>query len=103
MKRQFVLDTLRQHTEDLRALGVRRLDVFGSVARDDATSASDLDVIADIDYGDRVGLNRSAHRRAIADLLTALTGIPSVDVLNYPLKPHHRETTSALQDAIQVF
>ena len=36
-----------------REFGVRRLDVFGSVARGDGTSASDLDFLVEFDSPDR--------------------------------------------------
>ena len=49
MTRQTVLATLQAHQADLRALGVRRLDLFGSVARDDDGPASDVDVLVEFD------------------------------------------------------
>ena len=48
-------DTLKSiiddHRGDLRELGVRRVRVFGSVARDEATTSSDVDLIVDTDPG----------------------------------------------------
>jgi predicted nucleotidyltransferase len=49
MTRQTVLTTLQAHKADLRALGVRRLDLFGSVARDDDGPTSDVDVLVEFD------------------------------------------------------
>ena len=49
MTRQTVLATLQAHQADLRALGVRRLDLFGSVARDDDGPTSDVDVLVEFD------------------------------------------------------
>ncbi len=37
------LGTLEAHRDDLRRLGVRRIGLFGSAARGEATAASDLD------------------------------------------------------------
>ena len=48
MKRDEVLAVLRQQRETLRTrFGASRLALFGSVARDQATSASDVDVLVD--------------------------------------------------------
>ena len=50
MTRAHVLAILRDHREELaRAFGVRSLALFGSVARDQATPASDVDVLVEFD------------------------------------------------------
>ncbi len=56
MKREDVLRTLRDHREKLRRFRVASLWIFGSVARDDATDASDIDVLVEFEEGQRVGL-----------------------------------------------
>ena len=50
MTRQTVLATLRAHEADLRAQGVKHLDLFGSFARDEAGPTSDVDVIVEFDH-----------------------------------------------------
>jgi len=40
-----VLTTLKQHQADLTAFGVKSLAIFGSVARGDAESGSDIDIL----------------------------------------------------------
>ena len=49
MQRDNVLSILRQHQATLKTLGVRSLALFGSVARDEATSASDVDVLVEFE------------------------------------------------------
>jgi uncharacterized protein len=49
MDRGRVLETLREHEPELRAAGIVHLRVFGSVARGEATAASDVDLLADFD------------------------------------------------------
>ncbi len=44
-----VLNTLKAHQDELRELGVATLDLFGSVAREEATNASDVDLLASFD------------------------------------------------------
>ena len=48
-ERQRVLAILRGQGDELRRRGVRRLRLTGSVARGEATAASDVDFIAEID------------------------------------------------------
>ena len=43
------LETLRRSEPDLRARGVRRAAVFGSVARGDGRPDSDIDILVEID------------------------------------------------------
>lgn len=44
-----VLNTLRSHERELRAKGIRRLYLFGSVARGEAARNSDIDIMAEFD------------------------------------------------------
>ncbi|MGL5064845.1 MAG: nucleotidyltransferase family protein [Microcoleus sp.] len=49
MKREEVLEILAAHQDKLKALGVKSLDLFGSVARDEARSDSDVDFLVEFD------------------------------------------------------
>lgn len=53
MRRAEALERIGTHREELRALGVRSLSIFGSVARDEARADSDVDVIAE--FGEPIG------------------------------------------------
>ena len=44
-----ILDVVRSHRQELRQLGVRRLGLFGSAARGEATDASDLDFLVELE------------------------------------------------------
>ena len=44
-----ILDVLGKHREELRLRGARRIGLFGSAARGDATAASDLDFLVELD------------------------------------------------------
>lgn len=46
---EYVLVTLESHGDELRALGVRKLGLFGSVARGEASPDSDLDFVVEFD------------------------------------------------------
>ncbi len=47
MRRDDVLSILRSHRAELDELGVGSLALFGSVARDEATERSDVDLLVD--------------------------------------------------------
>ena len=47
LKREEVIEKLRGHREKIRALGAASLFLYGSVARDEATDESDIDVFFD--------------------------------------------------------
>jgi predicted nucleotidyltransferase len=71
-----VLDLLRAHREDLRAIGLRHADIFGSVARGEERPDSDVDILVDLDpdiVRDLLGYSRV--QRTLEDLI----GLP-VDI-----------------------
>ena len=45
MHKDGILAQLRAHEAELKAAGIARLAIFGSVARGDATDSSDVDVL----------------------------------------------------------
>lgn len=49
MERDEVLAALRAHQAEIATFGVRSLAVFGSVARDEAGPASDVDVLVEFE------------------------------------------------------
>lgn len=56
MRRDEALRILSEHREDIEEYGVMSLALFGSVARDDATSDSDVDILVEFDPEARVGM-----------------------------------------------
>jgi hypothetical protein len=72
------LRILRQHKAELRARGVRRAAIFGSVSRGEARPRSDLDVLIEIDDADRLTVFDFVRiKRAVAELFSG-----RVDVVN---------------------
>ncbi len=45
-----ILDLLVQRRGELKALGVRRIGLFGSAARGEALTASDLDFVVELEH-----------------------------------------------------
>ena len=98
MKRDDVLAVLRAHEADLRQRGVQHAALFGSVARGEATAASDIDIMVELDPAAPVGLFAYAGiKRYIAELFPE-----RVDVVNREaLKPALRRPAAA--DTIYAF
>lgn len=94
LDKQSVLDLLCAHRDRLNEFAVKRLFLFGSVARDEATAESDVDFLVELERP--VGLFPFL---GLQDYLEALLGC-SVD-LGTPnsLRPYLRETV--LREAIR--
>ena len=93
-----VLQILRAHKGELRAMGVSHAAVFGSVARGEARANSDIDVLVDLDRERPIGIFEYARLKLyIGELFGS-----SADVVNRrTLKPLLRD--SILRDAIDAF
>jgi predicted nucleotidyltransferase len=98
MNSREALETLRRSEQALRARGVRRAALFGSVARGENRPGSDIDIMVEIDPDahitvfDYVGL-----KEYIAGLFDGPVDVVSRD----GLKPYVRPT--AMTDAIYAF
>jgi len=92
------LETLRRSEPALRARGVRRAAVFGSVARGDSDPGSDIDIMVEIDPEAHLTVFDYA---GLKDFIASLFEGP-VDVVNRDsLKPYVRP--AATIDAIYAF
>jgi uncharacterized protein len=96
MKRDQVLAIVAAHQEQLQAMGVKSLDLFGSVARDEARSDSDVDFLVEFDRP--IGLFEFNQVQLYLEDILGLTvdiGTPEA------LKDHLREPV--LREAIRAF
>ena len=98
MKREDALSILRRSEGDLRARGVRRAALFGSVARGESGAGSDIDIMIEVEPEARITVFDYADlKEYIAGLFDAPVDVVSRD----SLKPHLRPTATA--DAIYAF
>jgi predicted nucleotidyltransferase len=97
MRRNLVIEKLRDHADAIRARGVTALYLYGSAARDDAGENSDVDLFADVDY-QRFGFIPFMDLR---DYLAELLGCKVDFTTRNALHPDLRERITS--SAIKVF
>lgn len=82
MDRDTILARLRAHEAELKAMGIKRLSLFGSVARGEAGEGSDVDLAAEFDPAAEVGMFKyGAISKRLHDLLPG-----SVDLIGEPAR-----------------
>jgi hypothetical protein len=76
MTKREVIDRIEPYREELRAQGVKSLALFGSVAREEAGQASDVDIV--------VQLDRPLGLFGLSDLkhsIERILGVSNVDLM----------------------
>jgi predicted nucleotidyltransferase len=96
MKRDEVLAILAAHRQELKALGVKSLDLFGSVARDEARPDSDVDFL--VEFSIDAGLfDLFRVRHYLEDILGCSVDLGTQDALREHLRePVLKEAIRAL-------
>jgi predicted nucleotidyltransferase len=98
MDRDSAIRTLKAHEAELRALGVKRLSLFGSLARGEAGPESDVDLAVTLDPERKIGLFRyAALREQLADMLGR-----EVDMVSEPVSKARLQARID-QDRVHVF
>ena len=82
MDKASVIATLKRHETELRQLGVVKLSLFGSVAREEAVEDSDIDLAAIFAVGPR-GFAHLERKDRVKERLEELLGRP-VDLIEEP-------------------
>jgi uncharacterized protein len=87
MKRDEVISKLRAHEAELKAAGIVRLAIFGSVARGDDSPESDIDLLAEFDETKRYTLLTMGRLESrLADLLGTGVDLSSPEWLKESVK-----------------
>ena len=98
MNKDEVINKLRAHEAELKAAGIVRLAVFGSVARGDNSPESDVDLLADFDktkHYTLLTMGRLENR--LADLLGTRVDLSSPEWLKESVK------NQVLEEAVLAF
>jgi predicted nucleotidyltransferase len=92
--REEVLGLIDQNREGLKRLGVRRLGLFGSCARGEATASSDLDFV--VDFADKSFDAYMDLKAYLEDLFGCRVDLVLADTIKPRLRPIiQRETVYA--------
>jgi predicted nucleotidyltransferase len=94
--REEVQSRLSEQRGDLAELGVRSLEIFGSVARGEAAAASDVDLLVEFDRA--IGL---FHFFRVQRRLEQILGCPVDLVMRDAVKPQLRDRI--FRDAVRAF
>jgi len=98
IKRDEALRILRRHEAKLRARGIRRAAIFGSVSRGNARPGSDLDIMIEIDRRERLTVfDPVAIKQAVADLFPGPVDVVDAAALKRGI------SRTAKRDAVYVF
>ena len=97
MNRNDAIARLKMHEDELRQLGVERLYLFGSTARDEARANSDVDLFFDHPLGS-LGLYELMD---VKEAAVRILGHPADIMTRRSLHPRLREAIE--QSAIRVF
>ena len=99
MKRQQVINTLRDVLPELqREFGVKALSLFGSVARNEATKMSDIDLV--VDFGQAPTFRQyTGALLYLEDLLACKVDLITVGTLKPDLMPNIEEDLHPISHA----
>lgn len=98
MDRQSAIRRLSENKAALQAIGLQRVSLFGSTARDDATTQSDIDLAVTLDEDARIDLFRFA---AMSEELSRLLGA-KVDMVVEPAR-NPRMQAEIDRDRVRVY
>lgn len=98
MEREQVIATLREHEAELKSVAIVRLFVFGSVARGEQTSQSDVDLLADFDKSRHFTLLTMGRlENRLAEMLGTKVDLSSPEWMKEPVRKR------ALSEAVLAF
>jgi predicted nucleotidyltransferase len=83
-----VLRVLREHQDDLRTLGVRRLGVFGSFVRGEQRPTSDVDLLVEFEPGRKTFDRFMQLSFFLEDVLQRRVEVVTIESLSPYIGPH---------------
>ena len=87
-ERESILQTLARHRETIRSFGARRLGLFGSYARAEATEKCDLDFVVEFEPGTKTFDNYMDLKAFLEELFARPVDL----VISEVIKPRLRES-----------
>ena len=97
MRKDDALRILSDNRDSLREFSVKSLAVFGSVARDEATDGSDVDILVEFEAGARIGLFEFIGlKQHLEEILGCSVDLGTADSLRERIRPR------VLKEAVRV-
>lgn len=98
MDRGDVIQTLRAHEPELKAAGILHLRLFGSIARNEASRSSDVDLVAEFDRSKKLTLLSMVRlENRLSELLGVKVDLSPLNSMKEAVR------TRALREAIHAF
>ncbi|HEX8694452.1 MAG TPA: nucleotidyltransferase family protein [Longimicrobium sp.] len=88
LSKQVIAERLEQAREQIQALGVRRIALFGSFARGQAHAESDVDLLVEFDPEKKTLDNFMALSFMLDDLLQRRADVVTTEALSPFIGPH---------------
>jgi uncharacterized protein len=87
MDKSSILQALRAHESELKAAGIVHLRLFGSVARGESSSSSDVDLMAELDRSKHLTLlNLVRLENRLTDILGVKADLALADTMKEPVR-----------------
>jgi hypothetical protein len=83
-----ILSAIQQNQDQIKALGVRKLGLFGSFARDQARADSDVDILVQFETGHKTFDHFMQLAFLLEDLLQRPVELVTDESLSPYLRPH---------------
>ena len=98
MDTNLVIAKLQEHAPELKAAGIVHLRLFGSTARGEAGTDSDIDLMAEFDKSKRFTLVKVGSLQSrLSDLLGVQVDLSSAEWMREPVR------TRAMREAVLAF
>ena len=92
-----IQDTLKNHKVDINSFGVETIHIFGSVARNDAKSSSDLDVLVKFKPGKKNFDNFMNLTFFLEDVFGVKVDLITIDSINGSFKKSVEEDSILIE------
>lgn len=88
LKTKDIMDGMEQNKELIKKYGVKRIGLFGSYARNEQRTESDIDILVEFEKGKKTFDNYMELKFYLEDLFVTKVDLVIADVIKPDLKPY---------------
>ncbi len=103
MTRDEAIRLLRENMETIRSFGVRRIGLFGSVVRGEATDRSDIDVVVEFEPGRARMHNVVGLVRFLENLFGKKVDLMTTETIDYISNPYVRDSIKQSTSYVEAY